>query len=114
MLLFLPIPIIWAVKVSLPQRLSMMALLSSCIFIIMAAILRSAYALSFLDNLPEALKWAIRETFIGIITVSAPGIKPLFMRRMWKKQQYIMDSTQSKTNQFQSEGSKESLECSFV
>lgn len=53
------------------------ALFSSGIFVMVAAFLRAYYSVKNISSLSIALGWASREALVSVITVSAPGIKPL-------------------------------------
>lgn len=58
-------------------------LLSSGIFVITAAVLRCVLTLAATDHIGVSTIWAIRETFVSLIAISAPAIKPLFNKNSW-------------------------------
>lgn len=48
-----------------------------------AAFLRAYYSVKNISSLSIALGWASREALVSVITVSAPGLKPLITRSRW-------------------------------
>ncbi|KAL4866581.1 hypothetical protein BDV12DRAFT_187336 [Aspergillus spectabilis] len=79
-LVWIPIPILVRLQA---KKLMIGALLCSGIFIIVAALLRCSLALSNINKINVAAIWAVRETFVAIIVVNAPAIKPLFNMSTW-------------------------------
>jgi hypothetical protein len=75
---FIPVPIIWKVKIPLRQKIQVALLLCSGLFIIAAAIIRCVSSIQHIRSIDTAGVWAIRETFVTIIVINAPCIKPLF------------------------------------
>jgi hypothetical protein len=82
-ILAIPVPLIWAVKIPLRRKIVIALLLSSGIFVITAAILRCVLTLASVTQIGNSTKWGIRETFVSVIAVSAPAIKPLFNKNRW-------------------------------
>ncbi|KAE8373715.1 hypothetical protein BDV26DRAFT_296705 [Aspergillus bertholletiae] len=80
-----PIPLILNAKIPASQKIVLVALFSSGIFVMICAILRAYLSVRDLDHLPTALGWASREGFVSAFIVCAPGIKPLFTRIGWFK-----------------------------
>ena len=111
-LIFLPIPLLWTVKASLSKKITMGVVLCSCGFLIVAALLRVIYALGSLDDDRKGGMWATRESFVGILVVSAPGIKPLFVRRKREKLQATSATSKIETQSVfkkESRGSEQSV-----
>jgi hypothetical protein len=75
---FIPVPIIWKIKIPLRQKILVALLLCSGLFIIAAAIIRCVSSIQQIRSIDTAGVWAIRETFVTIIAINAPCIKPLF------------------------------------
>ena len=78
-----PIPLIVAARIPLTQKIILITLLCSGVFVIICAILRAYYSVTDISTFSTALGWASRECFVSVIIVSAPGIKPLFTRFKW-------------------------------
>ena len=81
--LAIPIPLLWKVKIPLRRKLVIGILLCSGIFVISAALLRCILTLQKDSNILNADIWGVRETFVSIIAVSAPAIRPLFNKETW-------------------------------
>lgn len=85
LILYVPVPLLWAMRVPLRQKLVIGLLLCSGVFVISAAIIR---VVSTLVANPSALtinRWGVRETLVGIIAVNAPILPPLFRKSFWKE-----------------------------
>ncbi|GJN70162.1 srpk [Purpureocillium lilacinum] len=82
-ILSIPIPLLWKVKITLGRKLAIGVLLCSGVFIIVATILRCVLSLRDIQGINVSTIWAIRETFVGIIAVNAAAIKPLFSKSRW-------------------------------
>ncbi|OJJ89061.1 uncharacterized protein ASPGLDRAFT_139214 [Aspergillus glaucus CBS 516.65] len=78
-----PIPLILAARIRATQKLMLCCLFSSGIFVMVAAFLRAYYSVKNISSLSIALGWASREALVSVITVSAPGLKPLITRSRW-------------------------------
>ncbi|BDD56231.1 hypothetical protein MPDQ_005603 [Monascus purpureus] len=79
----IPLPLLWRVKITITRKLIIGLLLCSGIFIMAAALLRCVLSLRDIKGINNSTIWAIRETFVGIIAVNAAPIKPLFSERSW-------------------------------
>lgn len=75
---FIPIPIIWKVKIPIRQKILVGLLLCSGLFIITAAIIRCVLSIQNIRSIDTSGVWAIRETFVTIVAINAPVIKPMF------------------------------------
>lgn len=77
-LCFIPIPILWKVQIPLRRKIMVGLLLCSGLFIITAAIIRCVLSIQNIRSIDTSGVWAIRETFVTILAINAPCIKPLF------------------------------------
>lgn len=82
-IMLIPMPLLFKLQVPLFRKLALGGIFSLGIFVVVCTILRCYYSLSSLENLPLALGWASRETFVATFAVCAPGIKPLFSKGRW-------------------------------
>ncbi|KAJ5805553.1 uncharacterized protein N7503_003155 [Penicillium pulvis] len=83
MIMVIPVLILGKLQVPLQRKIILALMFTSGIFIIICTILRCYYSLGDISNLPIALRWADRESFVAAIVVSLPGIKPLFRGASW-------------------------------
>ncbi|KAH6894372.1 hypothetical protein B0T10DRAFT_250609 [Thelonectria olida] len=79
----IPIPLLWTVKITLRRKAIISLLLCSGVFIIVATILRCVLSLKDINGINTSTIWAIRETFVGILATNAAAIKPLFSASRW-------------------------------
>lgn len=79
----IPLPLLFAARIALYRKLILGVLFCSGILVTAIVILRVYYALSGVGDLGSVVSWAFRESFISIVTATAPGIKPLFNRSNW-------------------------------
>ncbi|KAL4875606.1 hypothetical protein BJY04DRAFT_211151 [Aspergillus karnatakaensis] len=80
-LMSIPLPLLWAVRIGTRRKISLMALFSGAIFVIMAAIIRAVIILTAGPNgAIEGSKWACRESFVSIVVSNLPIIQPLIRR----------------------------------
>ncbi|KAK7407881.1 hypothetical protein QQX98_009940 [Neonectria punicea] len=79
----IPLPLLWTVKLSIKRKLIIGVLLCSGVFIMIATLLRCILSLRDIEGINTSTIWAIRETFVGIIAVNAAAIKPLFSASRW-------------------------------
>jgi hypothetical protein len=77
-LCFIPVPIIWKIRIPIRQKILVGLLLCSGLFIIAAAIIRCVLSIQNIRSIDTSGVWAIRETFVTIVAINAPCIKPLF------------------------------------
>ncbi|GAB1742842.1 hypothetical protein NU219Hw_g8549t1 [Hortaea werneckii] len=82
-IMLIPMPLLFKLQVPLIRKLALGGIFSLGIFVVVCTILRCYYSLSSLENLPLALGWASRETFVATFAVCAPGIKPIFSKARW-------------------------------
>jgi hypothetical protein len=88
MILAIPIPMLWRLQVRLSKKLAIGALLCSGLFVIAAAIIRAVLTLGATPSGLNINRWGVRETIVGIVTVSAPILRPMFNRSFWSKDSY--------------------------
>lgn len=77
LILVVPIPLLWGMRVSLSRKIALTVLLCSGIFVIIAAILRITFTLAP-GKAVSALNinlWGTRETAVGIIAVNVPILR---------------------------------------
>ncbi|TQN68540.1 hypothetical protein CSHISOI_06905, partial [Colletotrichum shisoi] len=79
----IPLPLLWAVKLSVKRKFAIGLLLCSGVFVMIAALLRCILSLKDFEGINVSTIWAIRETFVGIIAVNAACIRPLFSSAHW-------------------------------
>ena len=83
MIMVVPILMLGKLQVPLQRKIILAIMFTSGVFIMICTILRCYYSLGDISNLPIALRWADRESFVAAIVVSLPGIKPLFRNVGW-------------------------------
>lgn len=83
-ILIIPIPMLWRLKVTWSRKLAIAALLSSGIFVIAAAVIRAVLTLGAAPSALNINRWGVRETIIGILTVNVPILRPLFTAAFWR------------------------------
>lgn len=92
-ILYVPVPLLWALQVPIRQKFVIGLLLSSGVFVISAAIIRIVSTLSANPSALTVNRWGVRETIVGIIAVNAPILRPLFSRAFWKPGAMISDNS---------------------
>lgn len=87
-ILIIPIPMLWKLKVSVRRKLAIAVLLSSGVFVIAAAFVRAALTLSGRSSSTNINTWGVRETIVGLIAVNVPIMRPIVTRRFWRRGAY--------------------------
>ncbi|KAF9890556.1 hypothetical protein FE257_005687 [Aspergillus nanangensis] len=82
-LVSIPIPLLLKVRLPLRRKLIIGVLLCGGIFVMAATLLRCILSLQSIDSINTSTIWAIRETFVAILAVNAPCIKPAFSSSTW-------------------------------
>ncbi|KAK0643835.1 hypothetical protein B0T16DRAFT_392298 [Cercophora newfieldiana] len=83
-LLTIPIPMLWKASLRPAKKAGLMILFSGGIFVMVAGILRCILILADQTNgAQQAGSWAVRETFVAVVTSNLPMIFPLVNR--WGK-----------------------------
>ncbi|KAF4962635.1 hypothetical protein FSARC_9305 [Fusarium sarcochroum] len=78
-LIMIPMPMLWKAAMPWPQKVGLISLFSCGLFVTMAAILRVVLVVSNTINGPQlAASWAVRETFVAIMTTNIPMLFPTF------------------------------------
>ncbi|KAK2003776.1 hypothetical protein LX36DRAFT_720764 [Colletotrichum falcatum] len=80
-LLSIPIPMLWGAQLPLRKKLGLIVLFSGGIFVTMAGILRCVLIITDpINGAQQAGSWAVRETFVAIVTSNVPMVFPLVRR----------------------------------
>ncbi|KAL4763822.1 uncharacterized protein BDW70DRAFT_171914 [Aspergillus foveolatus] len=80
-LMSIPLPLLWAVKIGIRRKITLMGLFSGAIFIGVAGIIRAVIIITAGPNgAIEGSKWACRESFVSIIVSNLPILQPLIRR----------------------------------
>ena len=87
-ILVIPVPLLWSLRVPFHRKLIITLLLCSGLFVITAAIVRVALTVIANPSATNINRWGVRESFVGIITINAPILRPLFRKRFWKNQSW--------------------------
>ncbi|VUC29857.1 unnamed protein product [Clonostachys rosea] len=82
-ILYVPLPLLWTLRVPIRQKFVIGILLSSGIFVIAAALIRIVSTLSVNPSALTVNRWGVRETLVGIIAVNVPILRPLFSKNFW-------------------------------
>jgi hypothetical protein len=88
MILAIPIPMLWKLQVRFSKKLVISALLCSGLFVIAAAIIRAVLTLGSTPSGLNINRWGVRETIVGLITVNAPILRPMFNKGFWSRDSY--------------------------
>ncbi|KAL3465664.1 hypothetical protein BJX64DRAFT_285270 [Aspergillus heterothallicus] len=83
-IIYIPIPMIIRLRISLLQKILVGALLGTGVLIIIAALVRCVLSLLSISSTSVTAVWAAREMVVAFVAVNAPAIKPLFNRSTWK------------------------------
>ncbi|OJJ79511.1 uncharacterized protein ASPGLDRAFT_1040188 [Aspergillus glaucus CBS 516.65] len=73
-----PIPLIVVARIPIIQKMILVALFCSSIFIMICAALRAHYSITDINTLVTTLGWASHECFVSLFIVCAPDIMPSF------------------------------------
>ncbi|KAL2802857.1 hypothetical protein BJX63DRAFT_413769 [Aspergillus granulosus] len=77
-LMSIPLPLLWAVRIGIRRKVTLMALFSGAVFVIMAAVIRAVTILTAgADGAVSGSKWACRESFVSIVVSNLPIVQPL-------------------------------------
>jgi hypothetical protein len=74
---------LWRLQIRISKKFAIGALLCSGLFIIAAAIIRAVLTLGATPSGLNINRWGVRETFVGIIAVNSPILRPMFNRSFW-------------------------------
>ncbi|KAM5353954.1 hypothetical protein ACJ41O_000604 [Fusarium nematophilum] len=82
-LLSIPLPMLWQARLPLPKKLGLIMLFSGGIFVTAAGILRCVLIITDpLNGAQQAGSWAVRETFVAVVTTNLPMIFPFLRRQL--------------------------------
>jgi hypothetical protein len=84
-ILAIPLPFLWKIKMSIRRKIGLTLLMCSGFFLIAVAILRFVETVIPATTTLSAGLWGTRETIVGILTVNAPIIRPIFTRAFWRR-----------------------------
>ncbi|KAI1108788.1 hypothetical protein F5Y14DRAFT_59865 [Nemania sp. NC0429] len=77
-LLSIPIPMLWNTTLALPKKIGLIILFSGGVFIIVCALIRAVLIVTDpIGGAQTAGSWAVRETFVAVITTNLPMVFPL-------------------------------------
>ena len=82
-ILAIPVPLLWALQVPKRQKMVLVLLLCSGMFVIAAALIRITMTLVGSPSALNINRWGVRETIAGIIAVNIPIIRPVFSKAFW-------------------------------
>ncbi|KAF2641503.1 hypothetical protein P280DRAFT_450838 [Massarina eburnea CBS 473.64] len=80
MIFYIPLPLLWHVQIPLHNKIIYGLWLCTGIFIMTATLLRVIICLGDVSQINVGTIWSIRETFVGIIAVNFPVLKPLLSK----------------------------------
>ncbi|KAI0392821.1 hypothetical protein F5Y17DRAFT_477232 [Xylariaceae sp. FL0594] len=77
-LLSIPIPMLWSASMKLPKKIGLIALFSGGVFVIVCALIRAVLIITDpVAGAQTAGSWAVRETFVAVLTANLPMVFPL-------------------------------------
>ncbi|KAJ0159521.1 hypothetical protein CTA2_9541 [Colletotrichum tanaceti] len=76
MILYIPLPLLWSVRMPLGRKIMCTMWLCTGVFVIVATLLRCILCLKDAKSINLGTIWSIRETFVGILAVNAPVLGP--------------------------------------
>ncbi|KAK2855633.1 hypothetical protein FQN49_005002 [Arthroderma sp. PD_2] len=83
LLLSIPLPLLVRVRIPITRKLVIGVLLCGGVFIMVATLLRCILSIQSIHGINISTIWAIRESFVAILAINAPCIKPIFSPRAW-------------------------------
>ncbi|KAH7144428.1 hypothetical protein B0J13DRAFT_44449 [Dactylonectria estremocensis] len=82
-ILSIPLPMLWSARLPLPKKLGLVALFSGGIFVFTAGTLRCVLILrNPVKGAEQAGYWAVRETFVAVVTSNLPVVFPFIRRQL--------------------------------
>lgn len=97
LVLAIPIPLLWQLQVPKRQKIALVLLLCSGMFVIAAALIRISMTLVGSPSAITINGWGVRETIAGIVAVNIPIIRPVFSKAFWSRD-FPPGSRKSKTS----------------
>ncbi|KAF2448236.1 hypothetical protein P171DRAFT_517818 [Karstenula rhodostoma CBS 690.94] len=85
LLLAIPVPLLWTLRIPLHRRIIVFALLSSGIFVMAACITR--VSLTVVPNVTVRIiaRWGARELSIAMVAVNSASLRPMFHKSFWHR-----------------------------
>lgn len=84
-ILSIPLPLLWTLQVPKRQKIALILLLCSGLFVIAAALIRITMTLVGSPSAVTINGWGVRETIAGILAVNIPIIRPVFTKSFWSR-----------------------------
>ncbi|KAF4980403.1 hypothetical protein FZEAL_3582 [Fusarium zealandicum] len=82
-LLSIPVPMLWSARLPMPKKIGLITLFSGGIFVTAAGILRCVLIVTNpVTGAQQAGSWAVRETFVAVVTTNLPMIFPFLRRQL--------------------------------
>lgn len=81
LILYIPLPLLWVVQMPWSKKIVYGVWLTTGVFVIIASLLRCVLSIKDAAEVDVSTIWAIRETFVGIISVNAPILGPWLIRK---------------------------------
>ncbi|KAG5932124.1 hypothetical protein E4U59_007719 [Claviceps monticola] len=81
LILYIPLPLLWVVQLPLSRKIIYGFWLTTGIFVVAASLLRCVLSIKKSSDVDVSTIWAIRETFVGVISVNAPILGPWIIRK---------------------------------
>ncbi|KAI1817239.1 hypothetical protein GGS20DRAFT_582747 [Poronia punctata] len=104
-LLSIPIPMLWNSSLKLPKKIGLIALFSGGVFIIVCALIRAVLIITDpIGGAQTAGSWAVRETFVAVLTTNLPMIFPLLSSLIKPVFSSIVKSMRSSTYEKSADG----------
>lgn len=85
LILAIPLPLLWTLRIPKRQKIALVLLLCSGIFVIAAALTRITMTLVGNRSAVNINRWGVRETIAGIIAVNIPIIRPVVTASFWSR-----------------------------
>ncbi|GAQ12322.1 hypothetical protein ALT_9643 [Aspergillus lentulus] len=101
LLVYIPIPVLIHLRITIYQKVVVGILLCSGVFIIVAALLRCVMSLLEISQINSTAVWTVREIFVAFVAVNSPAIKPLFNPSSWKRLPKVVDASVKHTSHTQ-------------
>ncbi|KAK2591330.1 hypothetical protein QQS21_010983 [Conoideocrella luteorostrata] len=98
LILYIPLPLLWVVQLPWSRKIVYGLWLTTGIFVIVASLLRCILSIRDSTEVDISTIWAIRETFVGIISVNAPILGPWIIRKCTFIAQSVTSKDRSATD----------------
>ncbi|CAI6337719.1 unnamed protein product [Periconia digitata] len=102
LLLAIPVPILWTLRIPLHRRIGVFVLLASGIFVMAACITR--VSLTVVPDITVSIiaRWGARELSIALVAVNTAALRPMFRKSFWRRRSYTLPShpSQDRRNKY--------------